>query len=237
MISINNLNLAFDGKKVLNNISLSIPQERITVLLGKSGAGKTSLLRCIGFLESRYQGTITVDESEIKNMTSKKRAETVGFVFQQFNLFPHLNVLQNCMQPLQVVEKLYEDEAETRAREALRLVDMEEHANKNIGQISGGQQQRVAIARALCLNPKVLLLDEPTSALDPGTTNELCELLKKLKSQGVTLVLTSHDMGFVEKLMDNLFLLESGIIAEHFDSTQSDSPKTGGKLEQFMNNE
>lgn len=237
MISINSLRLSFDNKEILNNISFTIPTGRITLFLGKSGAGKTSLLRCIAALENNYQGTITIDGNEIKALSPKKRAETVGFVFQQFNLFPHLNVLSNCMQPLQVVEKLHADEAETKAREALRLVGLEEHATKSIGQLSGGQQQRVAIARALCLNPKALLLDEPTSALDPGTTNELCALLKNLSSQGITLVLTSHDMGFVSKLMDNVYLLEEGVIAEHFDSSSTQGTQPDGKLEQFMHNE
>lgn len=213
MISIRDL---FVDKR-LNSISCDIPAGRITTFIGKSGAGKTTILRCIAGLED-YQGQIILPSGQnMKNLGPKDRAASIGFVFQNFNLFPHLTVLENCMQPLQVVLGLSQELAKEKAKETLELFGMGSYQNSYPTQLSGGQQQRVAIARALVLGPKILLLDEPTSALDPQNTMLLVNLLQRLNKQGITIVVSSQDMGFVRAIQDCMYLVEDGCILQDFD--------------------
>jgi ABC-type polar amino acid transport system ATPase subunit len=238
MIYGNNVSLTYSAQQkkepVLRNISFTIPDGRVTAFIGKSGAGKTSVLKCIGSLINSYSGTIQYENQDIKKLSSKDRACTVGFVFQQFNLFPHMMALSNCMQPLLLVKKFTAEKAEERALEKLKLVAMDEYAHAFPSQLSGGQQQRVAIARALCLEPQVLLLDEPTSSLDPESSESLRHYILELKKQGVTLVLASHDMEFVRHLIDHIYFLEHGSIVEEYDIQKNRSLEQTPQIMKFL---
>jgi polar amino acid transport system ATP-binding protein len=217
MINGKSLSLKHKNNLILNNITFALEPGRITLFIGPSGAGKTSLLQCIANLNTHYTGTITADGIAIKTLSAKARAHTVGFIFQHFNLFPHMSALENCMHPLITVMGMSNIDAQSKALNKLALVHMQEHSQKKPHQLSGGQQQRIAIARALCLEPKVLLCDEPTSALDPISSKQLALLLKELKAQGIAIGISSHDMGFVRALMDYVYLLENGCIIETLD--------------------
>lgn len=238
MVITHNLSLRYSRKEslILNDVSITFPAGRITVLLGKSGAGKTSLLRSIAGLEKPIHGSILIDGKDLSKMPCSQRARNVGIVFQQFNLFPHLTVLQNCMQPLMVNNALFEDEARTKALAYLKMVEMEALAHRYPMQLSGGQQQRVAIARALCLEPQVLLLDEPTSALDPANTKALQRLLQQFAAQGLALVISSHDMEFVRNIIDRAYLIENGNIIDYYDKKNS-MVNSGSKINRFLASE
>ncbi len=239
MITGKNIRLQYKNQPepTLKNIDFHIPKGRITALIGKSGAGKTSLLKCIGSLIRFYTGNILCNNLDIKKLTPKNRANLIGFVFQQFNLFPHMTAMENCMQPLKVVYGLSKKEAHARALKKLQLVDMEQHAHKLPHELSGGQQQRVAIARALCLKPQVLLLDEPTSALDPENTLQLLSVLKHLvEVTNITIVLASHDMRFVRHILDNIYLLDHGSIIEAYDAQSGNTIDQSRKIQQLLEN-
>jgi polar amino acid transport system ATP-binding protein len=210
------LNLV-SGKPILENISCKILPERITALIGKSGSGKTTLLRCIAQLQDISSGSIMLQEKNLLELSVPERAQLLGFVFQDFNLFAHLTVLENCMQPLMVTQNLPEQAAKKRVLEVLDQFDMSAYQASYPSQLSGGQQQRVAIARALALGPKILLLDEPSSALDPENTQILITLLKQLCNAGITIVLASQDMDFVRKIQDRVYLMSDGQISEAYD--------------------
>ena len=218
---------------VLKTISCTLPKERITLLLGKSGAGKTTLLRCIAGLEKTYTGLISVDSQNILGLSPTQRIDLIGFVAQQYNLFPHLTVLQNCTQPLMLVKKIAQKAAQEKVIELLTQLGMEAYLNTYPAQLSGGQQQRVALARALVLEPKVLLLDEPTSALDPENSAQLAVLLRQLCTTGTTVVVSSQDMSFTRLIMDRICLVEQGTIAEQFDS-KNESLDTQSKIGAFL---
>jgi polar amino acid transport system ATP-binding protein len=236
MLSVNNVSLRYSvtGQQILNNISLKFAKNRITTLVGKSGAGKTSLLSCIGGIQTNYQGIIAIEGQNIEQSSRKQRAMLIGFVFQQFNLFPHLTVLQNCIQPLILTKQLPQDEALAIAHHWLKEVDMASFANVYPQQISGGQQQRTAIARALCLSPRILILDEPTSALDPTNSKLLCALLKKLADQGLTVAVSSHDMDFVRNVFDHAYLIDKGSVIDHYDSELGNDLNKNCPIGQFL---
>jgi len=239
MIKGQSVTLKFDHAKtqkkvtILNDVSFGIEQGRITSFIGKSGAGKTSLLKCVANLIDSYQGSITFRDTAIKTLSAKERVSHVGFVFQQFNLFPHMTVLQNCMHPLVTVLEMGEEAARTKAIEGLGLVAMDAYAASHPHQISGGQQQRVAIARALALNPQVLLFDEPTSALDPESTKSLQDVLLNLRSAGITIAVSSHDMPFIKGVLDKVYFLEQGTIIDSFDAQKGQSLQSG-KIFDFL---
>lgn len=218
MIHGTNLTLHHGKQLILNNISFELTKGRITLFIGASGAGKTSLMQCIANLNNHYSGTITYNGVDLKGMSNKERAHAVGFVFQHFNLFSHLTALENCMHPLTTVMGMSKEEAQKKALEKLALVHMEDYATKKPQKLSGGQQQRVAIARALCLETQVLLFDEPTSALDPQSTKSLIAVIKKLSTQGITIGVSSHDMHLVKALTDKIYFLDKGLIKETFDT-------------------
>ena len=215
---------------ILNDVSFKIIDKRITCFIGKSGAGKTSLLKAVGGLYP-YEGTIKVEEQELKTMSVQERGQKLGFVFQQFNLFPHMTVLENCTHPLKNLHLVGVEKAQEIAHQKLALLGVEELAARYPSQLSGGQQQRVAIARALSLSPQVLLFDEPTSALDPESSASLQMLLKKLCTQGITIALSSHDMSFVRGLLDNVYFLELGKIVETYDAMIDVIPE---KIKSFL---
>ncbi|KKS68368.1 MAG: Glutamine transport ATP-binding protein GlnQ [candidate division TM6 bacterium GW2011_GWE2_42_60] len=214
MIRIENLFLpdAKTGTSILRDISCIFEPGKITFLIGKSGAGKTSLLRCMALLRSDYQGRILADDVDIRMLSSLQRAQTIGFVFQQFNLFPQLTAVENCIEPLRTVLKLLEQQACKRAQELFEMLGIADLSDRYPARLSGGQQQRVAIARALCFNPEFLLLDEPTSALDPENTSILGDQLRLLAAQGKTVVVASQDMSFVESYADSTLVMGNGLV-------------------------
>ena len=233
IIELKNVNKWFDKFQVLKEINLEVkPKEKI-VVCGPSGSGKSTLIRCINRLEVHQEGTIVVDGSEISENTKNIeniRAE-VGMVFQQFNLFPHLSILENCSLAPIWVKKLPKKKAEELAMENLKRVQIEDQAKKFPGQLSGGQQQRAAIARALCMEPKIMLFDEPTSALDPEMIKEVLDVMVDLAKGGMTMIVVTHEMGFAKEVADNMIFMDEGRIVERaktndfFDNPKSDRTK------------
>jgi len=214
MIKATNLSLHQSGRTLLDAISFTIPAGRITAFVGSSGAGKTTLLRCCAHLITNYTGTLLLSNRPLADYTTQERVHTVGFVFQHFNLFPHLTVLENCSAPLLLSGTLSREKAVEQALLQLTLVGMESYAHRYPHQLSGGQQQRVAIARALALKPSLLLFDEPTSALDPESTEHFASVLKQLLQQGITIAYASHDMQFITATRDRVYLMEQGKIVD-----------------------
>lgn len=213
MVNVNNLTVCLDNKKIIDALSCNLQQGRITLFLGKSGAGKTTLLKTLAQLTPSYSGSITSNDKKIDTLPPLERAQEIGFVFQDFNLFANCTVLQNCIDPL-LVAGTSRKEAEERALQMLKDVDMAEFGTSYPTQLSGGQQQRVAIARALCLQPRVLLLDEPTASLDPENTQTLVALLKNLVAEGLTIGLSSQDTNFIKQVFDRAYYLKNGRIIE-----------------------
>jgi general L-amino acid transport system ATP-binding protein len=218
---------------VLKDIDLTVRQGERIVICGPSGSGKSTMIRCINRLEEHQKGRIVVDGVELnqnlKNIEQVRRE--VGMVFQQFNLFPHLTVLENCTLAPIWVRKMPRAEAEEAAMEYLRRVRIPEQAKKYPGQLSGGQQQRVAIARSLCMNPKIMLFDEPTSALDPEMIKEVLETMVELAQSGMTMLVVTHEMGFAKRVADRVIFMDMGEIVEQntpeqfFSNPKSDRTK------------
>jgi len=216
MISINSMHKWFDDFHVLKNINLDVMRGEKIVICGPSGSGKSTLIRCINRLEEHQQGSIIVDGTELTG--DLKHIEIVrsevGMVFQHFNLFPHLTVLENCTLAMIWVRKIPKAEAEKIAMEYLERVKIPEQAQKFPGQLSGGQQQRVAIARSLCMNPRIMLFDEPTSALDPEMIKEVLDVMIELAESGMTMLVVTHEMGFATAVGDSVIFMDGGEIIE-----------------------
>ena len=209
IIQIKDVNKWFGDFQVLKDINLEVKLKEKIVVCGPSGSGKSTLIRCINRLEEHQEGQIIVDGNEISEKTKdieKIRAE-VGMVFQQFNLFPHLSILDNCTLAPIWVKKLTKKQAEEIAMENLKRVQIDDQALKFPGQLSGGQQQRAALARALCMEPKIMLFDEPTSALDPEMIKEVLDAMVDLAKGGMTMIVVTHEMGFAKEVADNLSLI------------------------------
>ncbi len=214
MVIANNLTVILNGHVLLTNVSCTLEPGRITSFIGRSGAGKTTLLKTLSGLVAASDGTITINGKQLSALSSKERSQTIGYVFQDFNLFPHLTAIENCIDP-QLVQGILLQNAIERANVLFAELGMTQLANKYPQELSGGQQQRVAIVRALCLQPKVLLLDEPTASLDPENTDILVGILQKLAQQGMTIGLSSQDMNFIRKIVDRVYYLEAGTITEY----------------------
>ena len=216
IIELKKVNKWFDKFQVLKDIDLEVaPQEKI-VICGPSGSGKSTLIRCINRLEEHQEGNIVVDGTELSESTKnieKIRAE-VGMVFQQFNLFPHLSILDNCTLAPIWVKKMPKKQAEELALDQLKKVQIDDQAHKFPGQLSGGQQQRCAIARALCMEPKIMLFDEPTSALDPEMIKEVLDAMVSLAKAGMTMIVVTHEMGFAKEVADEVIFMDEGMIVE-----------------------
>ena len=216
MIQMENLHKSFGALEVLKGIDLRVEQGEVVCIVGPSGSGKSTMLRCINKLEELTSGKIIVDGfdlSDAKTNINEVRSEAT-MVFQQFNLFPHMTVLDNVTLGPIKVRKLGRKRAEELAQELLAKVGLSDKADVYPRQLSGGQQQRVAIARALALNPKVLLFDEPTSALDPELVGEVLEVMRKLAKEGMTMVVVTHEMGFAKEVADRCIFIDEGIIME-----------------------
>lgn len=235
MVVTENLNLTIRGKSILSEINTRMPQSSINILIGQSGAGKTSYLRCLAGLETKYLGSIEIDGLNIRELSIEDRSTFIGFVAQNFNLFPHLTALENCAQPLRIVEKLPEDKAHLEALHMLEKFGVVEAAYKYPSELSGGMQQRVALARALVHSPRVLLLDEPTSALDPHNTSILIELLMKLQSQGICIIISSQDMEFVKRCKGRLYLFKNGQIIDSFTDLDRSQLNSHVEIIKFLN--
>ena len=216
IIKIENMNKWFGDFQVLKNIDLSVEKNKKIVVCGPSGSGKSTLIRCINRLEEHQEGTITVDGTELSENTKNIEAirAEVGMVFQQFNLFPHLSILDNCTLAPIWVKKMPKAKAEELALEHLNRVQISDQAQKFPGQLSGGQQQRAAIARALCMEPKIMLFDEPTSALDPEMIKEVLDAMVNLAKAGMTMIVATHEMGFAKEVADEVIFMDEGMIVE-----------------------
>ena len=215
MIQIKDLKKSFGNLNVLKGVNLTIAEQEVLVIIGPSGCGKSTLLRCMNFLEETTSGTVAIDGVVLKNDASINDVrKEVGMVFQRFNLFPHMTVLENLMLAPMKVRGVDKAEAEATAKKYLEKVGMADKANNYPEQLSGGQQQRVAIARALCMKPKVMLFDEPTSALDPEMINEVLDVMKTLAHEGMTMVVVTHEMGFAREVGDRVIFLSEGNILE-----------------------
>jgi len=216
IIVASNVNKWYGEFHALKNVSLSVKRREVVVIIGPSGSGKSTLIRTINRLEEHQSGDIIVDSipltRDVRNIEAIRR-ET-GMVFQQFNLFPHLTVLQNITLAPIHVRKMKKKEAEDRAMQLLERVGIPEQAQKYPGQLSGGQQQRVAIARALAMQPKIMLFDEPTSALDPEMIREVLEVMEELAESGMTMVVVTHEMGFARGVADRIVFMDAGEIVE-----------------------
>lgn len=215
MIEIKNLHKSFGHVEVLKGVDVSIEKKEVVVIIGPSGSGKSTLLRCMNYLEEPTSGDITVDNMKLdKHADINKIRENIGMVFQRFNLFPHMTVLENIVLAPTKVLKISRDEAISTAMDLLQRVGLKEKANSYPSQLSGGQQQRVAIARALAMKPKVMLFDEPTSALDPEMVTEVLDVMKSLANQGMTMVVVTHEMGFAREVGDRVLFVDEGRIIE-----------------------
>jgi len=222
IIKINNMNKWFGDFQVLKDINLEVEKNKKIVVCGPSGSGKSTLIRCINRLEEHQKGSIVVDGVELSEDTKNIEAirAEVGMVFQQFNLFPHLSILDNCTLAPIWVKKMPKKKAEELAMKQLEKVQIADQAKKFPGQLSGGQQQRCAIARALCMEPKIMLFDEPTSALDPEMIKEVLDAMVNLAKAGMTMIVVTHEMGFAKEVADEVIFMDEGMIVERAETKQ-----------------
>ena len=233
IIKTNDVKKWFGDFQDLKGISMEVQEGEVLVICGPSGSGKSTFIRCINRLEQHQEGEIIVDGIELTNDLKNIEAirSEVGMVFQSFNLFPHLTVLQNVTLARIWVRKKSRSESEEKAMELLTRVGIPEQASKFPGQLSGGQQQRVAIARALAMEPKIMLFDEPTSALDPEMIKEVLDAMKELALSGMTMIVVTHEMGFAKEVADRVMLFDEGLMVEEntptefFDNPQNDRTK------------
>ena len=234
MIKIENLHKKFGDLEVLKGVDLTIAEGEVVVILGASGGGKSTLLRCINRLEEPTAGTITIDGIVVTDANINEVRREVNMVFQHFNLFPHMTVLENLTLAPMKVRGISKAEAEKTAQNFLQRVGLSEKANQYPDSLSGGQKQRVAIARGLCMNPKVILFDEPTSALDPEMVQEVLDIIKELAGMGMTLVLVTHEMGFAREAADRvIFMADGNILEQGTPEEVFDHPKEE-KTKQFL---
>lgn len=235
MIKLENVRKRFGKNEVLKGIDLHIEKGEVVVIIGPSGSGKSTVLRCMNYLEEPTSGTVIVDNMDLsdKNKLNTVRTE-VGMVFQRFNLFPHMTVLENLTLAQEKVRKTAKAEAQERGRKLLDRVGLAEKAEAYPQSLSGGQQQRVAIARALAMTPKVMLFDEPTSALDPEMVHEVLDVMKSLAQDGMTMVVVTHEMGFAKEVGTRVLFIDEGQILEEGTPTEVfDHPKNE-RLQLFL---
>lgn len=214
MIKVVDLYKSFGKLNVLNGISCEIKEREVVCVIGPSGSGKSTFLRCLNGMEEITSGEVTVNGMRIsdRNVNMDKLREEVGMVFQRFNLFPHMTVLENIMLAPRKVRKISYEEAKTRAIGLLDKVGLTEKAGVYPNTLSGGQQQRVAIARALAMQPKIMLFDEPTSALDPEMVSEVLDVMRSLANEGMTMVVVTHEMGFAREVADRVIVVDKGLV-------------------------
>lgn len=216
MIRVNNLHKKFEDLEVLNGIDEHISQGEVVVVIGPSGSGKSTFLRCLNLLETATEGEIYVDDELITapKVNVNRVRQKMGMVFQQFNLFPHLTIMENITLAPVLLKKMTKEEAVKRGQELLERVNLGEKANAYPVQLSGGQKQRVAIARALAMDPEIMLFDEPTSALDPEMVGEVLDVMKDLARSGMTMVIVTHEMGFAREVASRVLFIDQGVVTE-----------------------
>lgn len=216
MIKVKNLHKKFEDLEVLNGIDEHITQGEVVVVIGPSGSGKSTFLRCLNLLEKATEGEIYVDDELITapKVNVNRVRQKMGMVFQQFNLFPHLTIMENITLAPVLLKKMSKEEAVKRGRELLERVNLGEKAGAYPAQLSGGQKQRVAIARALAMDPEIMLFDEPTSALDPEMVGEVLDVMKDLAKSGMTMVIVTHEMGFAREVASRVLFIDQGVVME-----------------------
>ncbi|MEQ2561907.1 amino acid ABC transporter ATP-binding protein [Ventrimonas sp. CLA-AP-H27] len=229
MIEFRDVHKSFGDLEVLKGINLKIEKGQVVTLIGPSGSGKSTILRCMNLLERPTSGTVLIEGTDITEPKTDIQAirKNIGMVFQHFNLFPHMTVMENMTYAPMKVNKVEKSAAEAKAMELLKLVGLTEKADAYPGKLSGGQKQRIAIARALAMEPQIMLFDEPTSALDPEMVKEVLEVIKNLAHTGITMALVTHEMGFAREVADRICFIDGGYILE--DSTPEEffaNPKT-----------
>lgn len=216
MIRINNLHKSFDKLHVLNGINEHIKPGEVVVVIGPSGSGKSTFLRCLNLLETPDAGEIYVDEEQINapKVDVNKVRQKMGMVFQHFNLFPHLTIMENITLAPVKLKKMTKEQAVAKGEELLKIVGLAEKADAYPVQLSGGQKQRIAIARSLAMEPEIMLFDEPTSALDPEMVGEVLDVMKKLAKSGMTMVVVTHEMGFAKEVASRVIFMDEGVVLE-----------------------
>ena len=239
VISIEHLEKSFGDHKVLLDVNLTVNKGEVISVIGSSGSGKSTMLRCINLLEEPTGGTIRYKGDDILTLNLSKYRTQVGMVFQQFNLFNNMTALENCVKPQMKVLKRKKDEAEKIAREYIEKVGMSAYINARPAQLSGGQKQRIAIARALSMNPEVILFDEPTSALDPEMVGEVLDVIKSLAKSGLTMIVVTHEMAFAREVSDRVIFMDGGVVLEEGTPAElfgnPKMPRTREFLSRFLN--
>lgn len=235
MSSVKHLTKKFGDVTVLKDINLEIKEKEVVCIIGPSGSGKSTILRCLNYLEEPSGGDIVIDNIKLEKGTNLNAIrKEVGMVFQRFNLFPNMTVLQNIMLAPVEVRKISKQKAEEKALALLRRVGLEHKASSYPDELSGGQQQRVAIARALAMNPEVLLFDEPTSALDPEMVKEVLDVMKALAKEGMTMVVVTHEMGFAKEVADRVMFVDGGYILEENEPEEFFSNPKNERTKSFL---
>lgn len=239
MIKIKNLHKSFGKLDVLKGIDLEVKEGEIVTIIGPSGSGKSTLLRAVNYLERPEKGSITIngEKYDFDSMDAKsiwKLRQNSSMVFQNYNLFQHRTVLENITDPLIYVKKMGKNEAEEKAVQLLKVVDLEEKAQQYPRKLSGGQQQRVGIARAMAVEPKVILFDEPTSSLDPELVKGVLRVIKKLADQKQTMIIVTHEMQFAKLISDKVIFLEDGLIREEGSTMEIFEHPKSERLKSFL---
>lgn len=236
MIEFHNVHKSFGDLEVLKGIDFKIEKGQVVTLIGPSGSGKSTILRCINLLERPTSGKVFIEGVDIteKKTDIQKIRKDIGMVFQHFNLFPHMTVMENMIYAPTHVNKVSKDEAKSKAMELLALVGLTEKADAYPGKLSGGQKQRIAIARALAMEPKIMLFDEPTSALDPEMVKEVLEVIKNLAHTGITMALVTHEMGFAREVATRVMFMDGGNFVEENEPKEFFSNPKNERLKAFL---
>ena len=236
-INVSNLKKSFGSNEVLKGIDLEVAEGEVVCIIGPSGSGKSTLLRCLNKLEEVTDGQVLIDGQDITEKTTdiNKVREEIGMVFQHFNLFPHLSVMDNITLAPVELKRENKETAKARALELLEIVGLSEKADAFPSSLSGGQKQRVAIARALAMNPEIMLFDEPTSALDPEMVGDVLEVMKKLAKQGMTMVVVTHEMGFAREVGHRVIFMDGGYIVEEGTPTEVFGNPQNPRTQDFLN--
>ncbi|KIO69959.1 amino acid ABC transporter ATP-binding protein [Caldibacillus thermoamylovorans] len=238
MIKVEQITKVFGKNPVLKNISTTIHQGEVVAIIGPSGSGKSTFLRCLNLLEKPTEGKIYIKDQEITNpkVNILEVRKHIGMVFQQFNLFPHMTVLENVTYAPQKVKKLAKGEVEKNAKDLLAKVGLSDKVDSYPSQLSGGQKQRVAIARALAMEPEIMLFDEPTSALDPEMVKEVLDVIKDLAETGMTMVIVTHEMNFAKEVADRVIFIDDGVILEDAEPHQFFNAPKSERAKDFLSN-
>ena len=236
MINVKNLKKVFDGNEALKGVSVEINKGDVMCIIGPSGSGKSTFLRCLNLLERPDGGQVIFDGDDLmdKHVNLNQHRQKMGMVFQQFNLFPHMTVLENLTCAPMMLKKISKQDAEKTAMDYLQRVGLADRAGSYPNQLSGGQKQRIAIVRALCMEPEVMLFDEPTAALDPEMVGEVLDVVKKLAEQGMTMVVVTHEMGFAREVGNRVLFMDNGLIVEEGTPSEIFEHAKSERLQSFL---